>query len=133
MDEIKIKPIGIIHTPFENDGEAPFQGREAPESIGRLEIFPEFAEGLDGIEKFEYLTVVFYFHLRGKAKLKVIPRKGNELRGVFSTRAPSRPNHIGITVVRLISVDGNILTVSGVDMLDGTPLLDIKPTIECCK
>ncbi|RKZ26559.1 tRNA (N6-threonylcarbamoyladenosine(37)-N6)-methyltransferase TrmO, partial [bacterium] len=67
---------------------------------------------------------------RDETKLKVIPRKGNELRGVFSTRAPSRPNHIDITVVRLISVDKNILTVSGVDMLDGSPLLDIKPAIE---
>ena len=130
MDEIKIEPIEIIHTPFENDGEAPFQGMESPESIGKVEVFPKFAEGLEGIEKSEYLTLIFYFHLRDETKLKVIPRKGNELRGVFSTRAPSRPNHIGITVVRLISVDGNILTVSGVDMLDGTPLLDIKPAIE---
>jgi len=126
---IDISPIGIIHTPFENDGDAPFQGNESPENIGQIEIFPEFVIGLEGIEKYKFIVLIFYFHLRNEAKLTVIPRKSIKPRGVFTTRAPSRPNHIGITTVRLISVDKNILTVSGIDMLDGTPLLDIKPAL----
>ncbi|RKZ35044.1 tRNA (N6-threonylcarbamoyladenosine(37)-N6)-methyltransferase TrmO [bacterium] len=129
-NKIEIFPIGIAHTPFTDDTDAPFQGKEVPESIAQIEIFPEFTAGLDGIEKYNYLDIVFYFHRREETLLTVIPRNSDTPRGVFATRSPARPNHIGITTVKLIAVEENILTIGGVDMLDCTPIIDIKPTID---
>ena len=125
--DITIHPIGIIHTPFKNTYETPFQGSESPDSIGKIEIFTEFIDGLEGLEKVEHIEIIFNLHLQNEYRLKVIPRGSNIPRGVFSTRAPCHPNFLGITAVKLISIEGNILTVSGVDMLDNTPILDIKP------
>jgi len=105
----------------------PRQGAVASDSKGLVEVFDEYAEGLSDIGGFSHLILLFHLDRSKDHSLKVIPFADDSPRGVFSTRAPRRPNQIGMTVVRLISVDGNKLTVSGIDMLDGTPLLDIKP------
>jgi len=124
---IILEPIGIIRTPFKSQDECPSQGAEAPESIGYIEVFQEYLNGLKGLEKFEYIAVLFNFDRKKDYNLRVIPRRGGTARGVFSTCAPARPNHIGVTIVRLLSVKKNILKVSGIDMMDGTPVIDIKP------
>ncbi len=124
----EFKPIGIIHTPYKKPSETPIQSRMSNE-IGTIELFGEYAEGLDGIEGFSHIIVLFQFHRRTGYSLKVTPFLDTEQKGVFATRAPARPNQIGLSVVGLLGRKGNVLTVKGVDMLDGTPLLDIKPYI----
>ena len=96
-------------------------------STGRIEIFPEFAEGLDGLEGFSHIIVIFHFHKSGPGKLKVVPPGQTKPRGVFATRSPHRPNPIGLSVLRLLGREGRSLEVSGLDLVDGTPVLDIKP------
>jgi len=136
---IKLKPIGIIHTPYKKDGEAPHQAYVS-EEIGEIEVFKEYEEGLKDIEGFSHLIILYEFHKPVKHSVKrehrldslgllVKPYLDGALHGVFATRSPSRPNPIGLTVVELLKREGNILKVKGVDMLDGTPLLDIKPHV----
>ncbi len=127
MDNITLKPIGVIHTPYQTDENAPRQSANSRE-IGEVELRPELAEGLKGIEKFQYLILIFAFH-RAPAleELKVKSWRDGVERGVFATRSPHRPNPLGLSIVKLLRREGNRLFVEGVDMLDGTPLLDIKP------
>jgi len=127
MDNITLKPIGVIHTPYQTDEDAPRQSANSRE-IGEVELRPELAEGLKGIEKFQYLILIFAFH-RAPAleELKVKSWRDGVERGVFATRSPHRPNPLGLSIVKLLRREGNRLFVEGVDMLDGTPLLDIKP------
>jgi len=126
--KFEFKPIGTIHTPYKRASETPIQSRMSKE-IGCIEIFEEYAEGLDGIEGFSHIMLLYVFHKRTGYSLKVIPFLDNEEKGVFATRAPARPNQVGLSVVELLGRKGNVLTVKGVDMIDGTPLLDIKPYI----
>ena len=93
-----------------------------------MEIFPEFMAGLEGLERFAHIWLIFTFHRAEAPRLQVIPHGQTQERGVFTTRAPCRPSGIGMSLVPLLRRDGNILHVSHVDMLDGTPLLDIKPS-----
>jgi len=127
MDNITLKPIGVIHTPYQTDEDAPRQSANSRE-IGEVELRPELAEGLKGIEKFQYLILIFAFH-RAPAleELKVKSWRDGVERGVFATRSPHRPNPLGLSIVKLLRREGDRLFVEGVDMLDGTPLLDIKP------
>jgi len=125
--EIIYKPIGIAHTPFKD--KAPYQ-YFVSDAVAKIEIFPEYEEGLEGIENFSMLLIIFHFHKSKDKPLKVKPRLYNEIRGVFATRSPARPNAIGVSEVKLIRRVGRILYVKGVDMLDGTPILDIKPKKE---
>ena len=128
VSEIMIKPIGIIHTSFQSiDDNIPIQGKLKPESIGSVEVFPEFREGLKDIEGFSHIILLYYFHKSPVVKLIAKPYMDNEKRGVFSIRSPHRPNHIGLTLVELLEVKDTILKIKGADMLDYTPLLDIKP------
>lgn len=129
MDEIKLKPIGFIHTPFEKPKGIPIQTTAAKGVKGRVEVFPEFVEGLKDLEGFSHLILIYHFHLARITALQVTPFLDTEKRGVFATRAPSRPNHIGLSVVELEKVEGNDLFVKDVDIVDGTPLLDIKPFV----
>ena len=127
--EIKLKPIGVIHTPYKNLEEIPIQGRLRPEVKGTVEVYPEFSEGLKDVEKFSHIILLYHFHCSGELKLVAKPYLGKEKRGIFAIRHPCRPNPIGLTVVRLVKRKENVLEVSGVDMLDKTPLLDIKPYV----
>ena len=127
MNEIKYKPIGIIHSPFKEPKGTPIQPTAAKGIEGKVEVFPEYAEGLKDVKEFSHIILVCHFHLSKKPSLKVKPFMDDQMRGVFATRAPSRPNPIGISIVRLIKIEENILHVQDVDIIDGTPLLDIKP------
>jgi tRNA (adenine37-N6)-methyltransferase len=129
MHEIKYKPIGIIHSPFKEPKGTPIQPAAAKGIGGKVEVFSEYAEGLKDVEGFSHIILICHFHLSGKPSLKVKPFMDKQMRGVFATRAPSRPNPIGISIVRLVKIEENILHVQDVDIIDGTPLLDIKPYV----
>jgi tRNA-Thr(GGU) m(6)t(6)A37 methyltransferase TsaA len=129
MNEIIFKPIGVIYSPFKDLKDMPIQPAGAQGVEGRVEIFPEFTAGLKDVDGFSHLALLYHFHLSDGFSLEVKPFLDDQLRGVFATRAPRRPNAIGFSVVRLVRVDGNILHIEDVDIVDGTPLLDIKPFV----
>lgn len=129
MDEIMLKQIGVIHTPFSQKDQTPIQSARS-EAPGTVEIFAEYAEGLDGVEGFSHLILLYQFHRsEPPVSLKVKPFLDDQTHGLFATRYPYRPNPLGLSVVRLVERKGNLLSILGADMLDGTPLLDIKPYI----
>lgn len=129
--DIKLRPIGLVHSPFKQKADIQQKKYRGPEGFdpirGELEIFPEFAPGLDSTEGFSHLIVLFAFHRSGEGKLSVFPPFETREKGVFATRSPHRPNPLGMTVLRLLQRRGNILEVAGVDIIEGTPILDIKP------
>jgi tRNA-Thr(GGU) m(6)t(6)A37 methyltransferase TsaA len=126
--EIILKPIGIIHTPFKSiDDHVPIQGALSPDTEGKVVVFPEYAGGLKDLDGFSHIFLIYYFHKSKAVKLRARPYMEQTVRGMFSIRSPHRPNHIGLTVVQLLSVDNNMLQVKGLDMIDNTPLIDIKP------
>jgi tRNA-Thr(GGU) m(6)t(6)A37 methyltransferase TsaA len=129
MKEVVYKPIGVIHSPFKVPRDVPIQSAAAKNVTGSVEVFPEYTDGLTDIQGFLHLILIYHFHLAQTYSLLVKPFLDEKLHGVFSTRAPSRPNTIGISVVRLTKVEKNLLQIQDVDILDGTPLLDIKPYV----
>jgi tRNA-Thr(GGU) m(6)t(6)A37 methyltransferase TsaA len=129
MNDIRYKPIGIIHSPFKEPKGTPIQPAGAKGIDGTAEIFPEYAEGLKDIEGFSHIILLYHFHLSKGAALIAKPYMDSEAHGVFAMRGPSRPNPIGISVVQLVKVEGNTLHIQDVDIVDGTPLLDIKPYV----
>jgi len=124
-----MEKIGIIHTPFTTLEDMPIQPKGAKEVVGTIVVNDKFAEGLADLDGFSHIYLLYEFHMAQRTALKVIPFMDNQERGVFSTRSPLRPNHIGLSIVRIEKIDKNIITVLGIDVLDGTPLLDIKPYI----
>jgi tRNA-Thr(GGU) m(6)t(6)A37 methyltransferase TsaA len=129
MKMITFKPIGIIHSPFKEPVGMPIQPAGAKGIKGTIEIFEEFKEGLKDLDGFSHIVLIFHFHLSKSFKLLVHPYMEDKIRGVFATRAPRRPNQIGMSIVRLDKIEDNILHISNVDIIDGTPLLDIKPFV----
>jgi len=127
MEPITIHPIGIIHTPHKNIKNMPIQPIAASGVKGSIELLPEYAPGLKDLEGFSHITLIYRFHKIEGFELEVIPFMDTEKRGIFSCKAPKRPNAIGLSTVKLISVDKNIIHIEQADMLDGTPLIDIKP------
>jgi len=125
--KVTYRPIGVIRTDHDAAEKTPIQPVYATGCTGRVEVFPEFAEGLRDLDGFSHVYLIYHFHRVGPPKLIVKPFMEDVERGVFATRAPCRPNAIGMSVVRLMGRVGNDLVVEGADMLDGTPLLDIKP------
>lgn len=123
-------PIGIIQTPFRALENMPIQPKGAADVIGTVRVEEQYVEGLADLEGFSHIYLFYLFHQAQRTQLKVVPFMDTVERGVFSTRSPLRPNHIGLSLVELIRVDGAELTVKGIDVLDLTPLLDIKPYIE---
>ncbi|SPE28100.1 conserved hypothetical protein [Acidobacteriia bacterium SbA2] len=126
---MKLKPIGIIHSPFQHAAGTPIQPRAAGGAEGTVQIFDEFAAGLKDLEVFGRIWLIYWFDRarHKKCSLVVKPYLDDTPRGVFATRAPARPNPIGLSPVRLLEARGNTLRVRDLDVLDGTPLLDIKP------
>lgn len=129
MNEIKYKPIGVIHSPFKEPKGTPIQFPGARDIEGSVEVFPEYAAGLKDLDGFSHIILIYHFHLARSPSLVMKPFMDDQPHGVFAMRAPSRPNPIGFSVVRLVKVQENILHVQDVDIVDGTPLLDIKPYV----
>ncbi len=129
VDKIILEPIGIIHSPFDKPEGTPIQPKAAKGREGKVEIFPEYVEGLKDLEEFSHIILLYRFHLIKKTKLKVKPYMDEREHGVFSTRAPSRPNPIGLSVVSLLKIEENLLYIKDIDIVDGTPLIDIKPYV----
>ena len=127
--EIICSQIGTVHSPFTSPSLMPVQPAGGMDITARIEVFPEYQEGLNDLEGFSHIILLFYLHKSIGYSLKVTPFLDTVLRGLFSTRAPRRPSPIGLSVVKLESREANILTIRGVDIIDGTPLLDIKPYI----
>lgn len=127
--KISYKPIGIIRSPFKTIEGMPIQPAGAESVRGTIDIYPEFKEGLKDLNGFSHIILLYHFHCTRESKLIVRPFMDSLPHGVFSTRAPTRPNSIGISVVRMIEIKGCALTIENVDILDGTPLLDIKPYV----
>jgi len=127
MEEFRMRPIGRIHSPFQETSQIP-KGMGAKHTAeGTLELFPEFEAGLQDIEGYSHLIIVWVFHKSDRFELVFTPPNDNKPHGVFSTRSPQRPNPIALTSVELVRREGRCLYLRGVDMLDGTPVLDIKP------
>jgi tRNA-Thr(GGU) m(6)t(6)A37 methyltransferase TsaA len=122
-------PIGMIHTPFTAPEGMPIQPCSAEGIRGTVQVYPEYAAGLKDIEGFSRIFLIYYFHQCSGWSAEIVPFLDNQARGVFATRAPRRPNPIGLSSVILVAREGDSLVVEGVDVLDGTPLLDIKPYI----
>jgi tRNA-Thr(GGU) m(6)t(6)A37 methyltransferase TsaA len=127
--ELTCRPIGVIHTPYREPRGTPIQPTGALGVEGTVEVFPEYAQGLKDLDGFSHVILLYHFHLSGGCSLTVRPYMDKEVRGVFATRFPGRPNPIGLSVVRLKGVDGRVLRITDVDIVDGTPLLDIKPYV----
>jgi tRNA-Thr(GGU) m(6)t(6)A37 methyltransferase TsaA len=126
--EFIMKPIGILHTPFFDKHETPIQSTRSM-SNGWAEVFPEFAQGLQDIEGFSHIILLYVFHQSEGYSLMVKPFLDDQQHGLFTTRFPKRPNPIGISIVKLLGRRGNLLDLGQVDMLDRSPLLDIKPYV----
>lgn len=126
--EFKMKPIGVMHSPFKEPGAGPIQpGKSSAD--GSVEIFPEFEPGLKDLEGFSHIMLLYAFHKSKGFKLRVTPFLSSEKKGLFATCYHKRPNPIGLSVVELLERKGNTLQVRGIDTLEGTPLLDIKPYV----
>ena len=126
--EFIMRPIGVIHSPFTEKDQTPIQPVRS-QAIGQVEVYSEFADGLKDIEHLSHIHLLYVFHQSSGYELHIKPFLDDHEHGLFATRYPYRPNPIGMSIVRLLIRKENILTIKGVDMLDGTPLLDIKPYI----
>jgi tRNA (adenine37-N6)-methyltransferase len=126
--EIILHPIGVIHSPFTEKDSTPIQSVRS-QAIGWVEVYPEFADGLKDIEELSHIHLLYFFHQSFGYKLHLKPFLDDREHGIFATRYPYRPNQIGLSTVRLLSRQENRLTIAGVDVLDLTPLLDIKPYV----
>lgn len=129
MGSMQLKEIGIIHSPFKQATGTPIQPSRAKGSEGFIELKSEWQEGLKDLEGFDRIWLIFWCHQASEPKMTVIPYRDTVAHGLFATRAPARPNPIGLSCVGLVSIEGTILRLRDVDILDGTPLLDIKPYV----
>jgi tRNA-Thr(GGU) m(6)t(6)A37 methyltransferase TsaA len=127
--DIPLRPIGVIHSPYTTKESYPIQGADAPGGKGMIDVFSEYAAGLKDIETFSHIMLLYHFDRAGEIKLVRPTFLDDEAHGIFASRHPCRPSGLGISVVRLLSRKGNVLEVGGIDVLDGTPLLDIKPYV----
>jgi len=128
MTEFLLRSIGVIRSPFTEKDQTPIQVTRS-QALGRVEVFPEFVDGLKDIDQISHIHLLYVFHQSSGYKLQVKPFLDDQEHGIFATRYPYRPNPIGLSTVRLLSRQGSVLTIEGVDVLDGTPLLDIKPYV----
>lgn len=127
--KIEYRPIGFIHSPFKERRGTPIQPTRGRGVRGTVEIMPEYADGLADLDGFSHVVLIYIFHRSQGFDLRVTPFLDTKKRGLFATRAPRRPNPIGLSIVRLIGIEDNRLLIEDLDILDGTPLLDIKPYV----
>jgi tRNA-Thr(GGU) m(6)t(6)A37 methyltransferase TsaA len=130
MDKIEIEPIGIIHTPYREPKDMPIQGRFRDDVEGWIELEEPYVPGLKDLDGFSHLILIYYFHRSDREELTGRPYLEDQTHGIFAIRSPHRPNHLGLSIVRLQRIEANRVYFTEVDMLDGTPLLDIKPYVE---
>ena len=126
--EFTAKPIGVIRTPFKSSDKTPIQSVDST-TKGHVEILSEYLDALRSLDEFSHIILVYWFHRAKQPSMQIEPYLDTKKHGLFSTRAPARPNPIGISIVRLCSIEGIRLNIEGVDMLDETPLIDIKPFV----
>jgi len=126
---LSLAPIGVVRTPFAEGAGTPIQPAFAAGAEGRVELDPDWAPALQDLEGFERVWLLVWLHRARPPRLRVVPYRDTVERGLFATRAPSRPNPIGLSCVRLLGVEGSTLRVADVDLLDGTPVLDVKPYV----
>ncbi len=126
---IQYTPIGIIHTPFTDSEGMPIQPTGAVGVKGTVEVYPDFQRGLKDLEGFSHIILLYHFHRSHGFELHLVPFMDSELRGLYATRAPKRPNPIGLSIVQLAGIKAGVLSIRNVDILDKTPLLDIKPYV----
>ena len=129
MNMIEFEPIGIIHSPFTKPEGMPIQPTGAAGVHGTVQLFEEYHAGLLDLDGFSHIILLYHFHRSQGFSLKVIPFMDNQSRGLFATRAPNRPNPIGLSIVQLDRIENGVLHIQNVDILDGTPLLDMKPYV----
>ncbi len=127
---LSFSPIGTIYTPYKKLEDMPIQPKGAQQSQGSIELSEQYREGIQDLTGFSHLYLLYHFHQAKRTELTVTPFMDTSPRGVFATRSPLRPNHIGISIVELVEINGCALTIRNVDILNETPLLDIKPYIE---
>ena len=130
MEEIKIHPIGVIHSPYKEARDIPIQGIFRKEVEAWIELRDEYADGLTDLDGFSHAILIYYFHRSKKEEVLGKPFLEQKTHGIFAIRSPHRPNHIGLSAVRIKSISGNRMYFTEVDVLDGTPLLDIKPYVK---
>jgi tRNA-Thr(GGU) m(6)t(6)A37 methyltransferase TsaA len=129
MTDVTYRPIGVVRSPFTEIPGMPLQPPAAPDVEGRIELEPEYAAGLLDLDGFSHVWVLAHLHRAAAVDLQIVPFLDTERRGVFATRSPGRPNPIGVSVLRVLAVQGSTIHVAGVDLLDGTPVLDVKPYV----
>lgn len=130
MNQILMKPIGTIYTPYKQPKEIPIQGIFKDEVEGRIELEKEYVKGLKDLDSFSHCILFYYFHQSNKETIEGIPFLEDETHGIFAIRSPHRPNHLGFSIVKIKSIQNNTIYFSQVDMINETPLLDIKPYIK---
>ena len=130
MNKIKINPIGEIHSPYKKSKDIPIQGRFKDNSEAYVELNKRYVKGLTDLDRFSHCILIYYFHKSDKVTIEGKPFLEDEKHGIFAIRSPHRPNHIGISIVKIQRLNKNRLYFTEVDMLDGTPLLDIKPYVK---
>jgi tRNA (adenine37-N6)-methyltransferase len=129
MDKVEFSPIGMIYTPFDKAEGMPIQPRGGNGESGKIEVFSGYADGLKDVESFSHIMLIYHFNRSNGFKLQVSPFLEDDIHGVFAVRAPKRPNPIGVSIVKVISRENNVIHFENPDMLNETPLLDIKPYI----
>jgi len=130
MNQIKMYPIGIIHSPYKESKDIPIQGRFKDDVEAWVELKDEYVRGFKDLDKFSHAVLLYYFHKSDKEHIEGKPFLEEDKHGIFAIRSPHRPNHIGLSVVKIKNINGNKLCFTQVDMIDGTPLLDIKPYVK---
>ena len=128
--QIVCQPIGIIHTPYTQSKDIPIQGAFKPDGEGYVELDKKYVNGLVDLDKFSHAILIYYFHQSNKVQLTGQPYLEDESHGIFAIRSPHRPNHLGLSVVKIKKIEDNLIYFEEADMLEGTPLLDIKPYIQ---
>jgi tRNA-Thr(GGU) m(6)t(6)A37 methyltransferase TsaA len=130
MNKIDIKSIGVIHSPYNDLKDIPIQGKLNDKVEGWVELDDKYCDGLYDLEKFSHAILIYYFHKSNRTDIKAKPFLENKIHGIFAIRSPNRPNHIGMTIVKIKRIENNKLYFTHVDMINETPLLDIKPYVE---
>lgn len=128
-DEIRVRPIGVVHAPHREPGDLPIQGTFGDDTEAYIELREQYVPGLQDLDGFSHAWVIYYFHRSGREELVGRPYLEREKHGIFAIRSPHRPNHLGLSVIRITGIEDNRVYFREVDMLNGTPILDIKPYV----